>query len=226
MSDFSPEINPQPVQEVPSEVLPEAPSAPVSLAQSWLHFLREVLETLGLAVLLFLVINIISARVRVDGISMRPTLQDGEFVLINRLAYKLGTYQRGDIIVFRPPMYPPQGIFRQFLGLPNVSDNYEDYIKRVIGLPGDQVRIARGVVYINGVQLQEPYIAAPPDYSGEWTVPDGKLFVLGDNRNNSSDSHAWGFLPVQNILGKALLVYWPFKDWMVLKPDQAVLAAP
>ncbi len=214
MTDFLPETNPEPVSN----------TQPTSM--SWVHFLREVLETLGLAVLLFLVINIISARVRVDGISMRPTLNDGEFVLINRLAYKFGHYQRGDIIVFRPPMYPPQGFFRQLLGLPNISDNYEDYIKRIVGLPGDQVRIDQGAVYINGVALREPYIAAPPNYPGEWTVPADNLFVLGDNRNNSSDSHAWGFLPVQNILGKALLVYWPFKDWMILKPDQAVLAAP
>jgi len=216
LTDFSSQIDPQ--------AAPQTPSA----SQSWLHFLREVLETLGLAVLLFLVINIISARVRVDGISMRPTLDDGEFVLINRLAYKLGTYHRGDIIVFRPPlpMYPEPGFWRQLLGLPNISDDYEDYIKRIVGLPGDQVRIAQGVVYINGVELQEPYIAAPPNYPGEWTVPAGNLFVLGDNRNNSSDSHAWGFLPEKNILGKAVLVYWPFKDWMVLKPDQAVLAAP
>ncbi len=215
MSDFPSEINPQPTPEE---------TTPASV--SWLHFIREVLETLGLAVLLFLVINIISARVRVDGISMRPTLQDGEFVLINRLAYKLGDYHRGDIIVFRPPLYPPQGFWRQLLGLPNISDNYEDYIKRVVGLPGDRVQVAQGMVYINGVQLQEPYIAAPPNYPGEWTVPAGNLFVLGDNRNNSSDSHAWGFLPEENVLGKAVLVYWPFKDWMVLKPNQAVLAAP
>lgn len=215
MSEYPSEINPQPTPE-------EANPASVS----WLHFIREVLETLGLAVVLFLVINIVSARVRVDGISMRPTLQDGEFVLINRLAYKLGDYHRGDIIVFRPPLYPPQGFWRQLLGLPNISDNYEDYIKRVIGLPGDNVRVAQGVLYINGVQLQEPYIAAPPNYPGEWTVPAGQLFVLGDNRNNSSDSHAWGFLPEENVLGKAVLVYWPFKEWMILKPNQAVLAAP
>ncbi len=215
MSEFPSEIEPQPT-----------PETNASNNVSFWHFMREVLETLGLAVLLFLVINIISARVRVDGISMRPTLQDGEFVLINRLAYKLGDYQRGDIIVFRPPLYPPQGFWRQLLGLPNISDNYEDYIKRVIGLPGDQVRISQGVVYINGMQLQEPYIAAPPNYTGEWTVPQGDLFVLGDNRNNSSDSHAWGFLPEPNVLGKAVLVYWPFKDWMILKPNQAVLAAP
>ena len=214
MSEIPTPIEPQPVQEA------ESANA------SWLHFLREVLETLGLAVLLFLVINIISARVRVDGISMRPTLDDGEFVLINRMAYKFGDFHRGDIIVFRPPLYPPQGFWRQLLGLPNISDNYEDYIKRVVGLPGDQVRIAQGVVYINGIELKEPYIAAPPNYPGEWTVPAGNVFVLGDNRNNSSDSHAWGFLPEENVLGKAVLVYWPFQDWMILKPNQAVLAAP
>ena len=199
---------------------------PSSAQEDLKSFLREVLETVGLAVLLFLIINIISARVRIDGYSMQPTLTDGEFVLVSRLTSFLGDYQRGDIIVFRPPMYPEQGFFRRLLGLPNISDYYEDYIKRVIGLPGETVTIANGTVSINGVPLQESYIAAPPDYSGEWTVPAGDLFVLGDNRNNSEDSHRWGFLPIRNVLGKALLVYWPTADWMVLKSGQAVLAAP
>ena len=214
MSDFSPEIEPQ--------LIPE--TSPVK--PGWKNFLQEVLETLGLAVLLFVVINIISARVRVDGFSMRPTLDDGEFVLISRMAYQFGSFQRGDIIVFRPPMYPDAGFFRRLLGLPNISDDYEDYIKRVVGLPGDKVRIERGIVRINGNLVNEPYIAAPPDYSGEWTVPPRNLFVLGDNRNNSADSHAWGFLPEQNILGKALVVYWPFADWKVLKSNLAVTATP
>jgi signal peptidase I len=213
LSDFSPEPTPQLILDTP----------PVKSA--WKNFLQEVVETLGLAVLLFLVINIISARVRVDGFSMRPTLDDGEFVLISRLAYQLGSYQRGDIIVFRPPMYPEAGFLRRLLGLPNISDDYEDYIKRVIGLPGDTIKIGNGKVWINGTLITESYIAAAPEYSGQWTVPAGNVFVLGDNRNNSADSHAWGFLPEQNILGKALVVYWPFADWKVLKSNLATLAA-
>jgi len=213
LSDFFPETAPQ--------LTPEVPHA----NQGWKVFLREVLETLGLAVILFLVINLISARVRVDGFSMRPTLEDGEFVLISRLAYQFGSFQHGDIIVFRPPMYPESGFFRRLLGLPNISDDYEDYIKRVIGLPGDTVKIENGTIWINDALVNEPYIAAPPDYSGQWTVPEGDLFVLGDNRNNSADSHAWGFLPKQNVLGKAVVIYWPFTEWKLLRSNLVVQAA-
>ncbi len=214
MTDFSPENETQPA--------PEATPA----RQEWKQFLREILETVGLAVILFLVINVISARVRVEGYSMFPTLDNGEYVLISRLSYKLGDYQRGDIIVFRPPMYPDAPFWQRLFGLPGFADNYEDYIKRIIGLPGETVRIANGSVYINDVPMLEPYIAAPPDYSNEWTVPEGQLFVLGDNRNNSADSHAWGFLPEENVLGKALVVYWPFAHFMIIQQHRSVVAAP
>jgi signal peptidase I len=210
---ISPEIEPLPA--------PDAPPA----AQNWKGFLREIFETVGLALILFLAINLISARVRVEGFSMVPTLKNGEYVLISRLSYKLGDFQRGDIIVFRPPMYPDAPLWQRIFGLP-IDDDYEDYIKRIIGLPGETVRIANGTVYINSVKLVESYIAAPPDYSSEWTVPAGQLFVLGDNRNNSADSHAWGFLPEGNVLGKALVVYWPFTDFMIIPSHQPVLAAP
>jgi signal peptidase I len=213
LTDISPEIEPLPAPE----------AAPAT--QNWKGFLREILETVGLALILFLGINLISARVRVEGFSMLPTLKNGEYVLISRLSYKLGTYQRGDIIVFRPPMYPDAPLWQRVFGLP-IDDDYEDYIKRIIGLPGETVRIANGTVYINGVELVESYIAAPPDYSNEWTIPAGQLFVLGDNRNNSADSHAWGFLPEENVLGKALVVYWPFTDFMIIPSHQPVLAAP
>jgi signal peptidase I len=159
-------------------------------------------------VVLFLAINAISARVRVDGYSMRPTLENGEFVLVNRMAYKFGHPERGDIIVFRSLNAP------------------EDLIKRVIGLPGETVRVESKKVYVNDVPLTEAYIAAAPIYSGTWSVPDGYLFVLGDNRNDSSDSHSWGLLPVDNIVGKAVLVYWPFSNFMVIQHERAALAAP
>ena len=214
MTDFSPENETQPAPET------------VTVRQEWKQFLREILETVGLAVILFLVINIISARVRVEGFSMLPTLDNGEYVLISRLAYKIGEYQRGDIIVFRPPMYPDAPFWQRLFGLPDFDDKYEDYIKRIIGLPGETVRIANGAVYINDVPLKEPYITTPPDYSNVWAVPEGQLFVLGDNRNNSADSHAWGFLPEENVLGKALVVYWPFAEFKIIQPHQSVLAAP
>jgi signal peptidase I len=214
LTDFPPENVPQPTVEVPPE------------KHEGLQFLREILETVVLAVVLFLVINLISARVRVEGFSMVPTLDNGEYVLISRVSYLTGNYQRGDIIVFRPPMYPDIPFWQRLVGLPGFDDQYEDYIKRIIGLPGEMVKIDNGKVYINGVQLVEPYIQAPPDYSNDWTVPAGELFVLGDNRNNSADSHAWGFLPEKNILGKALVVYWPFTDFMIINSHQAVLAAP
>jgi len=177
-----------------------APETAVSPSTGWGRFFLDVLETLLLSAALFLVINALSARVRVDGFSMRPTLQDGEFVLVNRLAYRFGQPQRGDIIVFHFPLDPAS----------------QDLIKRVIGLPGDHIVIRGGVVYVNNQALTEPYIAAPPMYSGEWLIPPDQLFVLGDNRNDSSDSHSWGMLPINQIVGKSILIYWPFPEWKMI----------
>jgi len=164
----------------------------------WYQLAYDIIETVLLATVLFLVINALTARVRVEGSSMLPTLQDGNFVLVNRLSYTLGEPQRGDIIVFHFEL------------------TRQDLIKRVIGLPGDEVRIANGVVYVNGVALLEPYIATAPNYNGTWVVPSENFFVLGDNRNDSSDSHSWGTLPAEKIVGKAVLVYWPFERWSLL----------
>ena len=179
----------------------EAPqqNEPSQDSQSVKRFFIDLLETIVLAVVLFFAINAVSARVRVDGFSMVPTLQDGEYVLVNRLAYRTKLPERGDIIVFVSPQ---------------TSDL--DLIKRVIGVPGDTVTIANGAVQVNGQVLQEPYIAAAPIYNGQWSVPEGKLFVLGDNRNDSSDSHAWGLLPLDNVIGKAILIYWPIPEWNLI----------
>lgn len=176
------------------------PAEPSQESSSFKQFVTDLLETIVLAAVLFFAINTISARVRVDGSSMLPTLKNGEYVLVNRLAYKMNSLpDYGDIIVFSSP----------------VSD--QDLIKRVIGLPGDNVKISGGQVQVNGQVLVEPYIAAAPIYNGEWTVPPNSLFVLGDNRNDSSDSHAWGLLPVENVIGKAILIYWPPPDWNLIE---------
>lgn len=191
-----------------SDVAPE-PTASEKPGSGFFRVIVDILEVLVLSVLLFLGINAISARIRVDGYSMEPTMQNGEFVLVNKLAYKLGSPKIGDVIVFRYPRDPSQ-----------------EYIKRVIGLPGDQIRISNGQVYVNGKPLSEPYIAAKPAYQTEWNVPQGALFVLGDNRNNSSDSHSWGPLPLENVVGKALVIYWPPAQWGVVQAPQTASAAP
>lgn len=166
---------------------------------NWKRFFIDISQTILMAVILFIGINTISARVRVDGISMQPTLLNGEFVLVNKLSYQFGEIQRGDIIVFDFPL--------------NME---EELIKRVIGLPGDTVLVQDGKVFVNNMPLNETYIAQLPNYSGQWAVEDGYIFVLGDNRNNSNDSKDWGYLPIDNIVGKATLIYWPPPVWKMI----------
>lgn len=188
-------------QTAETELQPETQvPAPVEEKTDWGRLVFDVIETLALAAILFLGINAVSARVRVDGFSMIPTLEDGEFVLVSKLNYQFGDVQRGDIIVFHYPVDPNQ-----------------ELIKRVIGLPGDRINVQNGVVSVNGQALNEPYIAAAPAYSGEWLVPDGNLFVLGDNRNDSSDSHSWNYLPLDQVVGKAVVIYWPPSFWKVIE---------
>lgn len=171
-------------------------------------FLLEILQTLLLALIFYFIIDSFFPRVRVENISMKPTLQPGELLLVNKLAYKIGNPQHGDVIVFHYPGNPA-----------------EDYIKRLIGLPGDEVKVEGGMVYVNGQPLDEPYISAPPSYRGTWEVPENSFFVLGDNRNQSSDSHSWGFVPLENVVGKALIVYWPIDQIKTLTHQLTVNAA-
>jgi signal peptidase I len=157
-----------------------------------LHAASDVVQTLLIALVFFLLVNQVTARIRVDGASMEPTLHDGELVVVNRLAYLRHEPERGDIIVLRPPIDPQRR-----------------FIKRVIGIPGDTILVQNGEVFVNGILLHEPYIAEAPLYSGEWSVGPGEVFVLGDNRNNSADSQNWGNLDQDEIIGKAILIYWP-----------------
>jgi signal peptidase I len=173
------------------------------------RFMIDVLETIVLSLILFLGINAVSARIRVDGYSMEPTLHSGEFVVVNKLAYKIGDVKRGDVVVFHFPRNPEQ-----------------EYIKRIVGLPGDTVAVRNGEVRINGEILEEDYIKSAPSYQGEWTVAEDGLFVLGDNRNNSSDSHNWGEVPMELVVGKAVFVYWPPTDWGKIDRPLIARAAP
>ena len=194
-----------------SELLPETEQSPVEEKSGELRrFLLDILETLVFALVLYAGINSLSARIRVESVSMQPTLYASNFIILNKVAYKIGQPHRGDIIVFQNPHDP----------------RLTPYIKRVIGLPGEVVRVRDGKVIINGSALDEPYIKAPPRYTGEWVVPAESLFVLGDNRNLSEDSHEWGMVPIKHVIGKAWVVYWPPTAWKWLTQPIALASQP
>ena len=188
-----------------ADSIPEA--LPEDQKPGWRRTIADTLETILLSLVLFLAINLVSERIRVESISMQPTLYPGDYVIVNKLAYRFsGSPERGDVIVFR---YPP-------------NPEAIPYIKRVVGLPGDQIHIADGKVSINGQLTIEPYLTVATTRGGDWTVPDGQLFVMGDNRNNSSDSRTWGFVPFDNIIGRAELIYLPPQHWALLHRNIAV----
>lgn len=176
-----------------------------------LRLLREILETIALTVLMFLVFRLAFQNYRVDGHSMLPTLQDQQYVLVNRAAYLFHPPERGDIIVFVYPL-----------------DRSQDYIKRIVGIPGDRVQIDQnGVVSINGVQLHESYIsqASNPYAPTDIKLGAGQYFVLGDNRGDSSDSRAWGTVSRQDIIGQAWFVYWPLGSFHVIPGEDSTFSA-
>lgn len=149
---------------------------------------------LSLALALVLVLFVFEP-VRVEGYSMAPRLQNNERLFVDKVSFEIEPIRRGDVVVFHYPR--------------NLKENF---IKRVIGLPGDHVVIWGGTVYVNGERLPEPYVPAayadPNDYPAV-TVPAGEYYVLGDHRNSSNDSRFWGFLPQQDIFGRAVFAYWP-----------------
>jgi len=191
-----------------SESIPE--SQPEDKRNGTRRVLLDTLETIVISLVLFLAINTISERIRVESISMEPKLYAGDFVFVNKVVYFFSKLpQRGDVVVFHYPLNP----------------DATPYIKRVIGLPGDQIHIDGGKVYVNGGLLTEPYIGEGTTRGGDWTVPENQLFVMGDNRANSSDSRTWGFVPMENVIGRAEVIYWPPENWSLLH-ENAALAAP
>ena len=183
-----------------SEAVEETPEQPDSVGgragrRKW-HLVREFIETIVLTLMIFAVINVLTGRFRVEGPSMEPSLHQGQYLIINKIVYKLHPPRRGDIIVFHHP-----------------SSTGRDLIKRVIGLPGEMVEIREGQVYIDGVLIEEPYVAYQSGYSVRYVLGPDEIFVLGDNRPNSDDSHNWGVLKREFIVGKAWLSYWPPEEW-------------
>ncbi len=196
----------------PIEDEPPAEEKPSGWKTAW-AVVREVGETIILTLIIFFLIQTVIRNFRVVGTSMVDNLHDGQYLIIDKLSYNsfvndvlnMGGPQRGDVIVFEPPNRPG-----------------EDYVKRIIGLPGEMVEIKAGQVFINGNPLAEPFQPMPGTYTmpNAVTVPDGQVFVLGDNRNNSNDSHNWGTLPLGNIVGRAWLSYWPPSEWGVIPRDE------
>jgi len=201
------------------EPLQEAmPTAAPSQGVSSAEVLRELVETIILTLAIFLLIRNFAQNFRVEGSSMEPNLHDRQFLIVNRFAYCPGFHldvdildihwqkvwciwqpKRGDIIVFHAPDQP------------------KDYIKRVIGLPGEKIQIDKGQVLINGLPVNEPYetrhnVRDAPAV----TLGPNQLYVMGDNRPNSRDSRSWGLLSMDAVLGKALLCYWPPRHWAIV----------
>jgi signal peptidase I len=200
--------------------------------------LRDIAETLVLTAVIFLLVRAVVQNFKVEGKSMEPTLHNGQYLVINKASYwhldrdllsyivpgaqaasdstrgsdsawVFGEPSRGDIIVFRFPRDPSR-----------------DFIKRVIAVPGDTVEIKQGRVFVNGQFVDEAYINEVGNYtSAAQKIQPGEYFVLGDNRNNSSDSHVWGTVPRDNIIGKAWLSYWPLDELGLVSKTQPAAAA-
>jgi signal peptidase I len=158
------------------------------------HIVKELLESIIPAILIAIVLNLFIVQpTKVRGESMEPTLHTNEYLLVEKISYRLHQPRRGDVVVFKYP-----------------RDEQENFIKRVIAIPGDTVEIVSGRVSINGQPIVEPYLLQLPRESMAATeIPDGKLFVLGDNRLNSNDSRAFGMVSMDEVVGRAWLRYWP-----------------
>ena len=163
--------------------------------------IKENTLTMVIAIAIALIIRVFIAEPRyIPSESMYPTLTTGDRLIVEKVSYKFHPVNRGDIIVFQPP---------QQLQVQGYQAN-QAFIKRAIATSGETVKIEDGIVYVNEQPLTENYIAQMPNYKLiSVTVPKGKLFVMGDNRNNSNDSHIWGFLPQNNIIGRAVFRFWP-----------------
>ncbi len=180
-------------------------------------FAKEVLQTLLLTAVIFFGTRLAVQNYRVEGSSMYGTLHHSEFVLVNKLAYVRSEPQHGDIIVFNYP-----------------EDPSEQFVKRIIALPGDTIEIRQGAVFVNGEKINEPYVSRGAQLAGftgrdelaSRTVPADSYFVMGDNRRGSRDSREWGFLPRKFIVGKVWVAYWPPEDFGIIQHFELIVPEP
>ncbi|NJL85005.1 MAG: signal peptidase I [Leptolyngbyaceae cyanobacterium SM1_1_3] len=179
---------------------PGSAALPPAKAQATANPWIEALQTVGLSVVLALGIRHFVAEARyIPSGSMEPTLQINDRLVIEKISYRFNPPVREDIVVF----WPPENLFP-------AGGRRDAFIKRVIGLPGESVEVKEGKVFVEGQALEEDYIKAPPNYQwGPEIVPADQYLVLGDNRNSSFDSHSWGFVPQDNIIGRAAVRFWP-----------------
>ena len=182
---------------------------------SWI----EAAKTLGFSLLLAFGIRQFIAEPRyIPSKSMVPTLEVNDRLMVEKLSYLFHPPNRGDVVVF----WPPDRLKQQ-----NPELKKDAFIKRVIGLPGDQVEVKEGKVFINNKPLIEDYIAAKPNYQwGPEIVPNDSYLVLGDNRNNSYDSHFWGYVPRQNLIGRAAFRFWPLPRIGGIDHEESYSSAP
>jgi len=173
-----------------------ASTQPPDEPASFKVLIRDLLETMLLAAIVFVLINTFTGRYQVLSVSMEPTLHEGQYLLVSKASYWFHGPERGDIVVVKPL---------------NGDKNSIPLIKRLIGLPGDTIEARDGRIWINSVAINETYVSGPLGYVNRWTLATNEYFLLGDNRNNSSDSHSWGPVPKENIIGKAVFRYWPLE---------------
>jgi signal peptidase I len=182
-----------------------ATPAPAKEASYGWMMVRELVETVVLSLIIFLLIRQVVQNYRIENHSMEPNFYEGQFVLVNKLAYWLGEPTRGDVVVFHNP-----------------RNTNEDYIKRIIGMPGDTVEVRDQTVFVNGQPLPEdfPHNAMPPgEFIGPIVVGDNQLFVMGDNRPNSSDSRVFGPIEQDLVVGQAWLRIWPLTEFGIVQHE-------
>lgn len=173
------------------------------------HFWRDLIEIILLVIITYTPINLMTARAVVEGPSMQPNFHTGDLVIVNRSAYFFSSPQRGDVVVLHNPQNP----------------DGDDLIKRIIGLPGETVELREGRVYINNVMIDEPYVERFCTIScadRTWILSGDEYFIMGDNRNNSYDSHNFGPIKGNLIVGQAWIRYWPLQQFTIINhPDYA-----